>query len=110
MLMTDGDGVEIIQDPVLGSFFNQNLECLGMDSRWIIYGAMGGAKVKEANMMKLMGKRASIRTSVLRGRSDAYKRELIESMERDCFPAFESGEMKPIIDQVFPLSNASEAL
>ena len=36
---TDGEGVNVIQDPVLGgSNFNQNLECLAIDSRWVIYG------------------------------------------------------------------------
>ena len=48
-----------------------------MDSRWVIYGAMGGVKIKEANMMRLMGKRASIMTTTLRNRSDAYKTDLI---------------------------------
>ena len=67
----------MILDPVLGSFFQENLECLGMDARWVIYGSMGGIKVKEANMMKLMGKRASILTSTLRNRDDNYKAELI---------------------------------
>lgn len=90
-MMTDGDGVDVIQDPVLGTFFNCNLECLAMDSRWVIYGTMGGFKIKEANLMKLIGKRASIHTSTLRNRSDAYKKELLSNMERDCWPSFENG-------------------
>ena len=49
-LITDGQGVDLILDPVLGSFFQENLECLGMDARWVIYGSMGGIKVKEANL------------------------------------------------------------
>ena len=76
-LMTDGEGVDVILDPVLSTFFNCNLECLGMDARWVIYGAMGGVKIKEANMLKLMNKRASILTSILRTRTDDYKGELI---------------------------------
>lgn len=68
--MTDGDGVEVIQDPVLATMFENNLDCLAMDARWVIYGAMGGIKIKEANMMKLMNKRACIMTSLLRNRSD----------------------------------------
>jgi len=59
-LVTDGEGVDVILDPVLGTFFNCNLECLGMDSRWVIYGAMGGVKIKDVNLMKLLSKRASI--------------------------------------------------
>ena len=109
-MITDGDGVDVILDPVLGTFFNCNLECLGMDSRWVIYGAMGGVKIKEANMMKLMSKRASILTSTLRNRSDDYKTGLVRAMEKDCMPQFANGTLKPIIDKEFELSQAPLAL
>ena len=100
----------MILDPVMGTFFHVNMDCLGMDSRWVIYGFMGGFKVEEANMMKLLSKRASILTTTLRNRSDEYKHDLMRDMERDCTPGFESGVLKPIIDKTYPLSNASEAL
>lgn len=61
-------------------------------------------------MLKLLGKRASIFTSTLRNRSDEYKTQLIRDMERDCIPAFEEGKLHTVIDSVFPLSRASEAL
>jgi len=77
-----------------------------MDSRWVIYGTMGGYKIKEANLMKLIGKRASIQTFTLRNRSDSYKKELLQNMERDCWASFENGELKPIIDRVYNLSDA----
>lgn len=109
-LITDGDGVDLILDPILGSFFQENLECLGMDARWVIYGAMGGVKVKEANMMKLMGKRASILTSTLRNRDDTYKSELVADMAKECMPAFEDGRLRPIIDKVYSMRSAREAL
>jgi len=48
-----------------------------MDARWVIYGTMGGVKIHEANMMKLISKRASLLTSTLRNRTDEYKRNLI---------------------------------
>ena len=81
-----------------------------MDARWVIYGTMGGYKIKEANLIKLIAKRASIHTSTLRNRNDIYKRDLLRNMERDCWPAFESGEIMPIIDKVYELSSAGEAL
>ena len=109
-LMTDGKGVEVILDPILGSFFANNLDSLGYDSRWVIYGTMGGVNIEQTNMMKLLGKRASIITSTLRNRSDSYKTQLIKDMERECIPAFESGLLKPIIDSTYDLSNAAEAL
>jgi len=76
-LITDEEGVDVILDPILGSFFNENLECLGMDSRWVIYGAMGGIKVQNANMLKLLNKRGSIHTTTLRNQNNEYKKGLI---------------------------------
>ena len=94
----------------MGTFFHANMESLGMDSRWVIYGFMGGIKVENVNMMKLLNKRGNILTTTLRNRSDQYKHQLIADMERDCYPGFESGVLKPIIDKTFQLSNAKEAL
>ena len=82
---TNGKGVNVIQDPVLGGTnFNENLDCLAMDSRWVIYGTMGGIKADNANMVKPLLKRASILFSTLKSRSDDYKAELIKEMYTEC--------------------------
>ena len=71
--ITNHEGVDVILDPVMGTFFHANMESLGMDSRWVIYGFMGGIKVENVNMMKLLNKRGNILTTTLRNRSDQYK-------------------------------------
>lgn len=40
--LTNGKGVHAIFDPILGSNFEYNLNSIGMDGRWIMYGSMGG--------------------------------------------------------------------
>ena len=100
----------MIQDPVLGGTnFDQNLDCLAMDSRWVIYGSMGGIKVNNANLVKPLLKRSSILFSTLKSRSDEYKAKLIAEMYRECKPKFESGQLKPIIDKTFKLSEVADA-
>ena len=82
---TNGKGVNVIQDPVLGGTnFNENLDCLAMDSRWVIYGSMGGIKADNANMVKPLLKRASILFSTLKSRSDDYKSDLVRQMYSEC--------------------------
>ena len=105
---TNGRGVNVIQDPVLASHFNENLNCLAQDCRWVLYGSMGGIKVKDAMIIKLLMKRASLICSTLRNRSDSYKADLIQKVyeERN---KFKSGELKPIIDKVLNLSEVTEA-
>ena len=70
--LTDGKGVDTIFDPILASNFNYNMNSIGVDGKWIMYGALGGTKVN-ANLVKLFGKRVSIIGTTLRSRSVHYK-------------------------------------
>jgi tumor protein p53-inducible protein 3 len=92
---------------VVGDFFDCNLESLGMDSRWVIYGFMGGSRIKQTNLSKLMAKRASIMTTTLRNRTDEYKSELIRDMISSLKSGFETGSLKPQIDREFKMSEAA---
>ena len=79
---TNGKGVDVIQDPVLGGTnFKQNLDSLAMDSRWVIYGSMGGLKPADnASLIKPLLKRSSILFSTLKSRSNSYKAKLVTEM------------------------------
>lgn len=93
-LMTDHEGVDYIFDPVCaGTFFNTNLNCLGFDSKWIIYGTIGGTKVREINMMKLLKKRASLITTQLRDKSDDMIARVCKEVEENVIPAIENGKL-----------------
>ena len=100
----------MVTDPIMGNFFNCTLDCLGYDSRWVIYGFMGGIKIKEANLMKLLNKRASILTTTLRNRSDDYKTNLISEFSQRLMPGFKSGDIAPIIYKTMDLSDAKHGL
>ena len=81
-----------------------------MDSRWVIYGSMGGLKPEEnASLVKPLLKRSSILFSTLKSRSNEYKTELVFEMYKECQPKFASGELKPIVDRTYPLSQVAEA-
>jgi tumor protein p53-inducible protein 3 len=80
LAFTEGKGVDLILDCVGGSHAAQNAQVLGMDSKWVVYGLMGGADPALPNLFALlMKKRASIVTSTLRTRSLEYKAALVKS-------------------------------
>ena len=107
---TSGKGVNVILDPVLGGTnFKQNLDSLAMDSRWVIYGTMGGIKVDQANLVKPLLKRSSILFSTLKSRTDEYKAALIADMYRECYGMFYQDKIHPIVDRKYPLSQVAEA-
>ena len=80
-----------------------------MDSRWVIYGSMGGLKAENANLVKPLLKRSSILFSTLKSRSDDYKASLIDEMYTFCQPRFQSKELFPIVDRTYPLSEVAKA-
>ncbi|KAK6168892.1 hypothetical protein SNE40_020054 [Patella caerulea] len=106
---TSGKGVDIILDCVGGSFYEQNIEVIAMEGRWVIYGLMGGGSINGDILSKLLRKRITITGTTLRTRSIEYKRELISNFTRVAMPHFESGYLQVVIDTIFPLDKLSEA-
>ncbi|MEM9391624.1 MAG: zinc-binding dehydrogenase, partial [Bacteroidota bacterium] len=70
---------------------------------------MGGVKVPEFNLAKLLVKRISLTGSTLRTRSDTYKAEIINQFIPKFLPKFNSGELKPVIDRTFTIQHVAEA-
>ena len=114
MKYTNGRGVDVIADPVMAQNFNENMKCLAMDSRWVLYSTLGGIKVKDANLVNLLLKRATIYASTLKSRDDQYKTELVAAFCEEISPYFRqapNGKQKlaPVIDKVFKMSEAALA-
>jgi NADPH2:quinone reductase len=106
--VTDGRGVDIVLDMVGGDYVSRNIECLAEDGRHVSIAVQRGAKA-ELPIWKVMAKRLTITGSTLRGRSVAYKTLVAEEILRDVWPEVEAGRLRPIIDQVFSLSDVGAA-
>lgn len=72
----DGQGIDVILDPVGGQYLSDNLVLLGTGGRLVLIGLMGGPKA-EINLAVLMGKRARVIGSTLRSRPNAEKAEVM---------------------------------
>eukprot|EP00871_Galdieria_phlegrea_P000412 jgi/Galph1/1371/GphlegSOOS_G5958.1 len=101
VLSTCPNGVEVILDCVGASMWNENVRCLREDGRWVLYGTLGGAKLKDGNLTALLMKRLSFFTTTLRGRSNEYKANLVKSFEQEIIPRIIDGTCVPVIDNVF---------
>lgn len=67
-------GVNIVLDPVGASNVEQNIESLGVDGRWVLYGTMGGIGVSNDKFLGLLlRKRIQLLPTTLRGRSIQVK-------------------------------------
>lgn len=106
--ITQGQGVDVIEDFIGAAYWDKNLRSLKIGGRLILVGLMGGVKV-ETNLGMILSKRLQIFGSVLRSRTLADKIEITQRFQQNWLPLLTAGKIKPIIDTVFPLAQAAEA-
>ena len=106
--ITAGRGVDIVLDMVSGDYVPRNLKCLAEDGRHVTIAVQGGAKA-ELNMAVVMMRRYVLTGSALRPRSAEFKAALCAEIAQEVWPATEAGELRPVMDQVFPLAEARAA-
>ncbi|KAK6986699.1 quinone oxidoreductase PIG3, partial [Biomphalaria glabrata] len=105
---TNNKGVTLILDCVGSSMFEDNLKSIRLDGRWVVYGFLGGSQV-DTDLRKLLAKRITMTFTTLRSRSVNYKENLIQEFMQKAIPLFQNGTFKPVIEQVFPLSDIAKA-
>ena len=86
----------------------ENLNALAPGGRITVIGVSAGAK-SELNLLALMGKRARIHGSTLRARSLEDKAIVARLLEREVLPLFQTGELRVLIADTFPLDDAAAA-
>ena len=106
--VTNGQGVEVIEDFIGAAYWERNLRSLKTGGRLVLVGLMGGVKV-EANLGLLMTKRLQVFGSVLRSRSLADKIAITQRFRSKWLPLLAAGRIKPIVDRVFPLAQVADA-
>jgi len=106
--ITGGRGVDVILDLVGGPYLAGNQKVLAPRGRHIVVGVTGGAKA-EVDLRALMGRRGSLRGTVLRARPLEEKVALTRAFAEQALPHFASGALRPVVDRVLPASEAPEA-
>lgn len=102
------NGVDVILDTIGAAYLAQNVKVIGTKGTIIVIGLMGGVR-GELALGTLLAKRASIRGSVLRSRSATEKAQLTRAFAEEMLDRFATGELKPIIDEVLPMTEIQAA-
>jgi NADPH2:quinone reductase len=105
---TQGQGVQVILDMVAGDYVGRNLTCLADDGRLVIIAVQGGLKA-EINAGDILRRRLTLTGSTLRPRPVAFKGAIAAQLRERVWPLLGAGAIKPIIDRVYPASQAAEA-
>ena len=107
--ITREQGVNLILDPVGASYFEQNLKCLSTEGKLVIIGLMGGYKLPDLDLRKLLMRRWQFIGSTLRALSVERKAGIIQEFSRRFLPLFTEGRLKPTIDSVYDVAQINEA-
>ncbi len=105
---TKGSGVDVILDPVGGAYLERNLHLLAPRGRLLVIATMGGTTA-HLQLPVLMRKRLRIIGSVLRSRSTQEKAAATQAFVHDVLPRLAVGELRVVVDRVFPLAQATFA-
>ncbi len=108
MLKESGVRMDVILDMVGGDYIAKNMSVMNTEGRIVNIAYQKGSKA-EVNFLPVMLKRLSIMGSTLRVRSNADKAKIAARLYEHIWPQIESGEIRPIIDRVFPLEDVAAA-
>jgi NADPH:quinone reductase len=105
---TGGKGVNVILDMVGGDYLDRELKCLADDGRIVIIAFLGGAKAT-VFLTDILRRRLTVTGSALRPRPIEFKGAIAKNLREKVWPLIESGKIKPVIHDTFPLAEASKA-
>ena len=105
---TEGRGADVVLDVIGAKYLARNLDVLAPGGRLVVIGLQGGRRA-ELDLSALMAKRAALIAATLRSRTDEEKATIVAAVREYVWPLIESGDVKPVIDRVLPMSEAAEA-
>ncbi len=106
---TGGRGVDVVLDMVGGPYFARNLASLAKDGRLSIIAVSNGYLAEQVDLRPIMLRRLRVMGSTLRPRSAAEKAEIAADLRREVWPLLDAGQVRPVIEAVFPMEQAAEA-
>lgn len=105
---TAGHGADVVLDNMGATYLDRNLDVLAVNGRIANIGLQGGTKA-ELNLAKLMARRGAVLSTSLRARPAAEKASIVASVREHVWPQIASGRVRPVVDRVLPMAQASEA-
>ena len=108
MRLTDNKGVNVIIDFIGAEYLMQHLKLLQIAGRLSIVGLMRGTTA-EIDLSLVQKKRLQIKGMAMRTRPLAEKRRVTQHFQQHWLPLFINGKLKPVVDSVFPITEAQAA-
>ena len=106
--LENGHGIDVAIDCLGGDIMGKCIHYLTHGARWIMIAALAGTKT-EIDLKNIYVRNVRIIGSALRSRTPEVKAQILAGIVRDVYPKIESGEVKPTIYKVLPITEAEAA-
>ena len=106
--LAEGHPVDVAIDCLGGEVMGKCLPYLKHGARWIMIAALAG-QITEIDLKNIYVRNVRIIGSTLRSRTPQVKAQILASLVRDVWPKVDTGEVKPTIYKVLPITEAEAA-
>ena len=106
--LDNGHPVDVAIDCLGGEIMGKCIHYLKHGARWIMIAALAGAKT-EIDLKNIYVRNVRIIGSTLRSRTPAVKAQILADLVKNVWPKVETGEVKPTIYKVLPITEAEAA-
>ncbi len=106
--LENGHPVDVAIDCLGGEIMGKCIHYLKHGARWIMIAALAGQKT-EIDLKNIYVRNVRIIGSTLRSRTPEVKAQILANLVRDVWPKVSSGEVKPTIYKVLPITEAEAA-
>ncbi len=103
-----GHPVDVAIDCLGGEIMGKCIHYLRHGARWIMIAALAGQKT-EIDLKNIYVRNVRIIGSTLRSRTPEMKAQILADLVKNVWPKVESGEVKPTIYKVLPITEAEAA-
>ena len=103
-----GHPVDVAIDCLGGEIMGKCIHYLKHGARWIMIAALAGQKT-EIDLKNIYVRNVRIIGSTLRSRTPEVKAQILADLVRDVWPKVSTGEVKPTIYKVLPITEAEAA-
>ncbi|MBE7039043.1 MAG: NAD(P)H-quinone oxidoreductase [Ruminococcaceae bacterium] len=106
--LENGHSVDVAIDCLGGEIMGKCIHYLTHGARWIMIAALAGQKT-EIDLKNIYVRNVRIIGSTLRSRTPEVKAQILSELVKNVFPKIETGEAKPTIHAVLPITEAEAA-
>ena len=106
--ITGGRGADIIYDPVGGDVFDLSTKCIASEGRLLVIGFAGG-RIPSIAANRILLKNISVIGVYWGGYLERHPQFMREA-QAELFAMYEAGQIKPVVSEAYPLSDAVAAL